>query len=384
VGARRGGMSMLGTGKRGLGIVAAILVAGILAWNPGRHLLFSVRLALDMKALAAGSDGSGAAVVESRASARDGDRHYEALYYRPAGAPAHTAVVLSAGISPLGCYHERLVALARLLASRGLLVITPDIREFRQFQITAAPVEQMLFWHARAGALEGGERIRKTGLAGVSYSGTLALMAAARPEVRDRTAFVAAIGPYYDLKRCSRGWFAAGSTEEWKGYYPTRYYARWVMMLSALDLLEDASDRRGLRRRLESLLLQEDLPDAGPLTPEGERWHALATTRPGRTDAPLAAEIEAFLSQRVYAELDPREALGALRCPVFLLHGAYDDLIPPGESADLHREIARSRLLVSPFLTHTHPVGTELSRPRLVRAAAEAILFCAHFSRALE
>ena len=278
---------MLGTGKRGLGIVAAILVAGILAWNPGRHLLFSVRLALDMKALAAGSDGSGAAVVESRASARDGDRHYEALYYRPAGAPAHTAVVLSAGISPLGCYHERLVALARLLASRGLLVITPDIREFRQFQITAAPVEQMLFWHARAGALEGGERIRKTGLAGVSYSGTLALMAAARPEVRDRTAFVAAIGPYYDLKRCSRGWFAAGSTEEWKGYYPTRYYARWVMMLSALDLLEDASDRRGLRRRLESLLLQEDLPGR----PDRERWHTCE-----RAVEIHRREIEAFLS----------------------------------------------------------------------------------------
>jgi pimeloyl-ACP methyl ester carboxylesterase len=372
------------TGKKTVWIAAGILIAGILAWNPARHLLFSVRLALDLKALAAESDGPDPAVAENRVSGRDGDRHYEALCYRPAGGPASTAVVLSAGISELGCYHPRLVALARLLAKRGLMVITPDIREFRQFQITAAPIEQMLFWHSRARSLEGGEQVGTIGFAGVSYSGTLALMAAARPAVRDRTAFVAAIGPYYDLKRCSRGWFAAGSEEEWKGYYPTRYYARWVMMLSALDMVADASDRRRLRARLEGLLRQKDLPDPGPLTPEGERWHALATMRPGRTDAPLAAEIEGFLSRRVYADLDPRESLGALRCPVFLIHGAYDDLIPPGESADLHRTIARSRLLVSPFLTHTHPVGTELSRPRQFRAAAEALLFCCRFSRALD
>jgi pimeloyl-ACP methyl ester carboxylesterase len=209
-------------------------------------------------------------------------------------------------------------------------------------------------------------------------------VAAARPEVRNGTSFVAAIGPYYDLKRCSRGWFAAGSEEEWKGYYPTRYYARWVMMLSALDMVADASDRRRLRPRLENLLRQKDPPPSLPLTPEGERWHALATMRPGRTDAPLAAEIEEFLSRRVYADLDPRGSLGALRCPVFLIHGAYDDLIPPRESADLHRTIAGSRLLVSPFLTHTHPVGTELSRPRQFRAAAEAILFSCRFSRALD
>ncbi|MBN2339371.1 MAG: alpha/beta hydrolase [Acidobacteria bacterium] len=372
------------TGKKMVWIAAGILIAGILIGNPARHLLFSVRLALDLKALAAGSDGPDPAVAEGRVSGRDGDRHYEALCYRPVGGPASTAVVLSAGISELGCYHPRLVALARLLAKRGLMVITPDIREFRQFQITAAPIEQMLFWHSRARSLEGGERVGKTGFAGVSYSGTLALMAAARPAVRDRTAFVAAVGPYYDLKRCSRGWFAAGSEGEWQGYYPTRYYARWVMMLSALDMVADDSDRRWLRRRLQGLLEQKDPPDSAPLTPEGERWHALATMRPGRTDAPLAAEIEEFLSRREYTDLDPRESLDALRCPVFLIHGAYDDLIPPAESADLHRAVASSRLLVSPFLTHTHPVGTELSRPRQVRAAVEAILFSCRFSGALD
>ena len=188
----------------------------------------------------------------------------------PTRSAASTAVIVSAGISELGCYHPRLVALARILADKGLLVITPDIREFREFKIAASPIDQMLFWYKQVPTLEGGEKIKKTGLAGISYSGTLALMAAARPEIRNQAAFVVAIGPYYNLMRCARAWFAAGSPAEGNGYYPTRFYAKWIVMLAALDMLEKPSDRQFLQQVLKGLLLQKKIPPADSnLTPEG-------------------------------------------------------------------------------------------------------------------
>ena len=50
-----------------------------------------------------------------------------------------------------------------------------------------------------------------------------------------------------------------------------------------------------------------------------------------------------------------------IRCPVFLVHGAYDDLIPPEESLRLAARFVNApvHVLVSPFLTHTHPVQQE-------------------------
>ena len=68
------------------------------------------------------------------------------------------------------------------------------------------------------------------------------------------------------------------------------------------------------------------------LTPEGMRWYELATLHPGRTDAELSAAIEQHLKSTIYLQLDPKTALSRLNCPLFLIHGAYDDLIPPRES----------------------------------------------------
>jgi pimeloyl-ACP methyl ester carboxylesterase len=276
------------------------------------------------------------------------------------------------------------MALARTLAGKGLLVITPDIREFREFKIAASPIDQMLFWHKQVPTLEGGGEIKKTGLAGISYSGTLALMAAARPEIRNQAAFVVAIGPYYSLRRCAKEWFAAGSPSEGNGY-PTRFYAKWIVMSAALDMLEKPSDRQYLHQALKALLLQKTIPPANStLTPEGARWYALATMHPGQSDEQLSAKIEDYLTQRIYAQLDPRKSLSDLKCPAFLIHGAHDNLIPPRESQEIHQQTKNSFLLVSPFLTHTHLTDNKLSRKQMLSAAWATLAFCYQLARAID
>jgi pimeloyl-ACP methyl ester carboxylesterase len=366
------------------GIAAGVLIIGALLVNPISHLAFSVRLALSLQKMASGATEQNLAIREATIHRQMGAQNYDALLYYPEKSRATKAIILVAGLSELGCRHPRLIAFSRLLANKGLLVITPDIREFRDFQITAEPIHQILFWYSQVPSLEGGEKIQSTGLAGISFSGTLALMAAARPEIRDSVGFVACIGPYSSLIRCTRGWFAAGPVTVRGNYYPTRFYARWLVMSAALNMLPSQSDRRILHKVLDDLLLQKDTPPADPdLTPAGTRWHALATMREDQSDPELSKQIETYLVSSIYPQLDPESSLGNLLCPVFLLHGAYDDLIAPDESIELHQRIPNSYLLISPFLTHTHPVDAPLSRKQKVKSALETILFCYRFSRAL-
>ena len=105
--------------------------------------------------------------------------------------------------------------------------------------------------------------------------------------------------------------------------------------------------------------------------------------RENQTDAELVEKIEQHLTLRIYPRLNPDDAVNHLRCPAFLIHGAYDDLIPPEESMELHRRLPRAYLLISPFLTHTHPTDKQLSLARKARAALDMVVFSYHLSRAI-
>jgi pimeloyl-ACP methyl ester carboxylesterase len=357
----------------------------LLLWSPIKHLSWSVKLAISMQQLAAGGGEQKLSVLEEKIRRQSGGHTYEALYYRPSNRQATSAVVLAAGLSEQGCYHPRLIALARVLANNGLLVITPDIIEFRNFRIAAEPIDQLVFWHQQVKTLQGGEKVSKIGLAGISYSGTLALIAATRPEIRQNVSFVLGIGPYYDLIRCTREWFAAGNAMEGNGYYPTRFYAKWLIMRAALDMIAAVNDRPFIDRVLNHLLLSQKIPPAEPnLTPEGLRWYNLAVMKPGQTDVELSFWIERHLTSTIYPKLDPQSMLHNLQSRLFLIHGAYDDLIPPRESIDLHQHYLRSYLLISPFLTHTHPTEKPLTLRQKLSTGWDTIKFCYQFARTIQ
>ena len=372
------------SGSRKYWVAAAALTACLLLWTPVRRAVFSARLAFSFQQLASGTMEQSTAIKESKIRNSYYGRDYEALLYCPARSEPETAVILIAGLSELGCYHPRLVALSRVLAGKGLMVITPDIREFRDFQITAEPIEQILFWYRQAPHLEKGARIRKTGLAGISYSGTLALITAAKPEIRDSVGFVAALGPYCSLLRCTRNWFAAEAAAQPGDAYPTKFYAKWIVMRSALAMVASPSDRVFLQGLLDNLLLQKQVPPASPeLSAEGKRWYGLATMPADRSNPELAQEIEKYLVPRLFSQIEPETSLGKIKCPVFLIHGTHDDLIPPAESVELHRKLSNSHLLISPFLTHTHPTSTPLTFRQKAAALIDTLIFCYQLSRVI-
>jgi pimeloyl-ACP methyl ester carboxylesterase len=154
------------------------------------------------------------------------------------------------------------------------------------------------------------------------------------------------------------------------------------MMLAALDMVPD-KDRVFLKDALTDLLLEKGIrPPPQALTSDGLRYYNLAIDRKSR-DEDLSLAIQKNLEIRLYRQLNPESALHEIRCPVFLIHGAYDDLIPATESEQLHQRIPNSHLLISPFLTHTQPSSAKLSWSQKAAAAFDAFCFCYRFSQAI-
>jgi pimeloyl-ACP methyl ester carboxylesterase len=342
----------------------------------------AARLLANIRSLALGDPGRGRPVAEEVVRRRMNGQSVEAILYGPLRFPPRSAIVLSPGISELGCRHPQLVALSRALADNGFLVLTPDLQKFRELQISAQPLEEMIFWFQEIPSLNPGNKAVPAGLAGISFSGTLALMAAARPEIRDSVSFVLGIGSYCNLLDMTRAWFAPKGPGEDGPYYPTRYYARWLIMGAALDILPAETDRRILQTVLYGLLKQNQAPALDPgLSPEGQRWYNLAVDG-HQSDSALFEKIENHLRPHLFDKLDPTSAASVVRCPVFLIHGAYDDLIPPDQSRKLKERLDRtkSRLLITPFLTHTHAPDLTLSWQQKLSAIWQGLAFLYDFA----
>jgi dienelactone hydrolase len=352
--------------------------AAVVVYIPLERSITAFRLLSAIRRIADGDPGRSASIVEEKVVRRFGSEAVTGILYRPAGLAPASGILLIPGVSELGCYHPRLVALSRALADAGFLVLTPDIAMFREFRIHPPPLEEISFWLREARRLEGGRNLRRLGIAGISFSATLALIAAAQSRNQDLYSYVFGVGAFDDLIRCSHDWFAAGPITVSEGFYPTRCYAKWIIMLAALDRLQSVEDRAYLQNVLRNLLLQQGVPaQPANITASGRRWLELALQREDQSDPDLAGQIEKHVAAFLYPALATGPPAADLRRPVFLAHGAYDDLIPPDESRRLREKIsqAKSYLLISPFLTHTHPSQAPMGLWTKARAGLDLLVF---------
>ena len=104
--------------------------------------------------------------------------------------------------------------------------------------------------------------------------------------------------------------------------------------------------------------------------------------REDQSDPGLTLQIKQHLTPKLYRPITPEEAAQKIHCPVFLVHGEYDDLIPSSESVSLRARLTKATtyLLVSPFLTHTHPLERPLGIGDRVAGAARIFVFFYHFA----
>ena len=302
-----------------------------------------------------------------------------ARVYTPSRTSRQT-VLLVPGLHPAGIDERRLMALARELAKTSVTVVTPEIPELRQFDITPAltdRIEEVAVWLATKSGMAPAGRI---GLMGVSFSGGLSVVAAGRLSLRDRLSYVLSFGGHDYLTRvlrylCTGIDHAPGDAAAMRnasGLRPPHDYGVAIILLGIADRLVPSEQvaplRDGVRRFLGASAL--DATDKPRAEREFAAVRALARELPepsrtlleyvnGRDVARLGARLLPYIAFYGDAPALSPSRSPKPTAPVFLLHGREDTVIPAVESeylAEHLRDQTTVRLLVTDLISHTDAV----------------------------
>jgi len=292
---------------------------------------------------------------------------FRARLFRPAGRRANRGFLLAPGLHYAGPDDPRMDRFCAVLAASGALVVAPAIPDFLALRVTAAAP---LDFERALDAARPLFPARPT-LFSISFGSLLALrLAAARPgEVARAILF----GGYAD--------FAAAVRFCLTGPAPRDPLNRPVVFINLVDRLAAAHQREALvaawRRYVESTWGRPEMKSA-------ERWQPVARAIAGELAAAIRplflagcgaepggdADCLAALGEMDLGFLDPRPSLAAIRCPVDVLHGIDDDVIPYTQAAELARSLPDARVHLTGLYAHTGR-----GRLRVASAARELATF---------
>jgi hypothetical protein len=289
-----------------------------------------------------------------------------ARLYIPRGA-SDRAMLLVPGVHAAGVDEPRLVQFARDLASVRHTVLTTELTDLTQYRITPRTtdmIEDAALWLSGQPALVADGRI---GMMGISFAGGLSIIAASRPALRSRVAFVMSFGGHGDLPRTLR-YLCTGIRPD-GSQRPPHDYGVVIILLSVADQVVPPDQVEPLRKVILTYLEASRLD----LVDKNESWNTFQRARAMTASLPDPSKtLMDYVNDRDVAHLGPillphvtelgddrmlspsREAAPA--APVYLLHGTDDNVIPAIESS-LLAEALRARnvtvhQLATPLITH--------------------------------
>lgn len=279
-----------------------------------------------------------------------------ARVYTPRGVASAPGVVLVHGVHRLGIEEPRLMRFSRAIASSGVVVLTPEVREIADYTIDARSVDTI---GSAARALRGRLGSGRAGVMGMSFAGGLSLLAAADPRFHEDIGFVVSVGGHHDLARVSR-FFATNEVVRVDGstaHLEAHGYGALVLLYGHAERFFPAEDVEAARESIRLWLW--DRRDEARARTEGlspESWARVNLLFDGRVDL-VAPEILAELegARDAMERVSPHGKLARMAVPVYLLHGAGDTVIPATETAWIAREVPAAMLrnaLVSPAIVH--------------------------------
>jgi hypothetical protein len=356
----------------------AVLVAAAWLMRPYAHgLSFVVR--------AAGVDGTTRRIADLDATATS-EREItipidsgplRARVYEPSRSRRRAALLVP-GLHPAGIDEPRLVGLARHLSGSGVTIVTPEISELSHFELAPTitdAIEQAGTWLSSETALAPDHQV---GLIGIGISGGLSIVAAGRPAMAGRVAFVLSFGGHDDLPRVLRYLctgvaprpsnqvrLKADTTSEDPTAFvrPPDAYGLAGLLVGLAHRLVPPGQVEPLRDAVRRFLSAppQDVADAPQAGTESESMLAAAKRMPEPSATVLRyvyARDVAHLGARLLPYVnayggDP--SLSPSRSPkpsvsVFLLHKADDNFVPAVESEYLAEALhgrAPVRLLIS-------------------------------------
>lgn len=284
-----------------------------------------------------------------------------ARLYTPEGVSAPPGVVVVHGVHRLGIDEPRLMRFARAIAATGVTVLTPEVREIADYRVDPRSIDTI---GAAAKALSGRLGRGRVGVMGMSFAGGLALLAAADARFAADIGFVVAVGAHHDLARVLR-FFITNQVELPDGTrapLKAHEYGALVLIYGHMEDFVPRADAPIAREAVRLWLWEQHAAArerAKTLSPEGRA--VIDALFDGKIEAvapAFAAELARDTGET--ARVSPRGHLGALKVPVFLLHGAGDTVIPAAETLWIASEVPPSLLrsvLVSSAVVHVEIQG---------------------------
>ncbi len=275
--------------------------------------------------------------------------------YLPVNKPDAPAMIVLHGIHYLGIDEPRLESFASALASCGIRVLTPELPDIKDYQVSTASIRvigESTKWFANK---TGGP----VGVMGLSFSGGLALLAAADPVYRPDFKFVFAVGSQDAMGHVAQYYLTGaeqrpdGTTER----LTPHEYGALVLEYEHFDEFVPHTDVEPIRKVLREHLYEDkaaEAADLATLTPQ----QAAEAKQLMDSNAPATRGLLAKANAKHIADmagLSPAGKLATLTTPVYLLHGEADNIIPAAETLWMASELPGSTLkavLVSPVLSH--------------------------------
>ncbi len=303
------------------------------------------------------------------------------------------ALLLAPGVNALGIDEPRLVAFARNLAVSGFVVLTPELPDLSRYLVTARStdmLEDAALWFSSRTDLTRGHRI---GMAGISFAGGLSVVAAGRPSLAGRLAFVFSFGGHANFQRvvrylCSGAEPPAPGIDNPPRVPPPHDYGVAIVALDLAERLVPADQVEPLKTGILTFL------HASHLALFDQKQAAREFAQARETEATIAEPGRTFLrlvNARDVATLGPRllpyianlgddgalspDRSPAPDAPVFLLHGAEDNVVPALETLRLGRYLephTKVRVLLTPLISHA-----EVDRPASAAEVAGLVRFWA-------
>ena len=279
-----------------------------------------------------------------------------ARLYTPENATSKTpALIVLHGVHHLGIDEPRLKSFAAAMASTGIRVLTPELPDIKDYHVDSTSIRTI----GESTQLFARQTGSPVGVMGLSFSGGLALLAAADPLYKPSFKFVFAVGSQDSMSRVSQ-YYRTGSDARPNGtteLLPAHEYGPLVLEYEYLEDFVPATDIPAIRPILRAHLYEDKPAETlalARLTPS-QRIAAdqLMDTASPKTRALIADAINKHTAE--LNGLSPATRLAHMTVPVYLLHGEADNIIPSAETLWMASELPAVTLqaaLVSPVISH--------------------------------
>lgn len=279
---------------------------------------------------------------------------YPVLVYEPQGDCSRTIITFS-GLSVHGYRDERLAAVSRAFARQGFRVITPCVSDIDRLLIHPSTINKFAALiqttYADKRLNPGGQPL---GVFAASYSGGIAMLAAARTSVSPCIDAICLVGAFSHFRNILRFVIERNDADE---------YARYILLRNFLERSRYRND--DIIELLNIAILDNGFKRKKPLLP-GRLRSFPAGTVDFFSRLRQHTGFRSELSYKVFKEIDQKEhwmdqfdlttRLEGINFSVSLIHGRDDRVIPADESVCLHRALQRrgkkSRLVLTKLLGH--------------------------------